>query len=162
MFDIPRIPSFDALHPAVSHFPIALLLIAPLFLLLASWLRRHRLVLAGVALGLMATGTVGVYLAATTGDAARDAASGRPELKNFIAAHEELGSVARATYSVLTGLLAALLLARRLSGREPGRLLPAGLVTLAVLSAAAGLILVNTAYTGALLVHQHGLHAPIR
>ena len=33
---LPPIPSFDGLHPLVVHFPVALLIVAPLFLALAA------------------------------------------------------------------------------------------------------------------------------
>ena len=32
MLQFPAIPSWDALHPLIIHFPIALLLIAPIFI----------------------------------------------------------------------------------------------------------------------------------
>jgi uncharacterized membrane protein len=163
MFDIPPIPSFDALHPGVSHFPVALLLVAPLFLLLALWVRERRQTLAVVALGLMVAGTAGVFVAASTGDAARDAAKLTPEQKRACETHESLGSTTRAVFTGLSLVLAALLLApRALKMRSGTRFLSAGLLAVLVLSVAAGLIVVNTARTGGLLVHQQGVHARIR
>jgi uncharacterized membrane protein len=167
MFDFPPFPTWDALHPSVSHFPIAFLLVAPLFLLAALWLNTHRRTLAIVAFGLMLAGTIGVYLAASTGDSARDvardAAPQSPEVKAAAQTHEDLGSVVRAVSSALTVLLAALLLGPRLLKREiKGGHFLAGLAALLVLSLAAGLILLNTAHSGGLLVHKLGLHARIR
>lgn len=167
MFDLPRYSGWDALHPVISHFPIALLLVAPFCLAAAIALRKHRTALAVTALGLSLAGTFGVYLAAATGDAARDAARAAAlqsqELKAALATHEDLGSAARAAFSVLTAALAALLAAPPLLKRElPARRLVAGLALLLVLYLGAGLALVNTAHSGGLLVHRLGVHAPIR
>ena len=163
MFQLPPIPSWDALHPTISHFPIALLLVAPLCLLAGLWCRDQRRALAMVALGLMAAGTLGVYLAASTGDAARDVAVQTPEVKAAIQAHEDLGAVVRAVFSALTVLLAALLFAPGLARRElTSRELGAGIAVILVLSVVAGLILVNTAHTGGLLVHKLAVHARIQ
>jgi hypothetical protein len=130
-------------------------------------LTKHRRTLVVVAFGLMLAGTIGLYLAASTGDAARDvardAAQQSSEVKTAVQAHEDLGSAARAVFSALTVLLAALLFGPRVLKRElKGRHLLAGLITLLVLYLAAGLILVNTAHSGGLLVHKLGLHARIR
>ena len=167
MFDFPSIPSWDALHPSVSHFPIALLLLVPICLAAAIWLKKHRTALVMVTLGLSLAGTIGVYLAAMTGDAARDvardAAPQTQEVKAAVEAHENLGSVARAVFSVLTALLAALVLAPALLKRDLTSLqVVVGLTVLLVLYLAAGLILLNTAHTGGLLVHKLGIHARIR
>jgi uncharacterized membrane protein len=166
MFDFPSFPSWDALHPSVSHFPIALLLVAPACLFAALWLTKHRRTLAVVAFGLMLAGTLGVYLAASTGDAARDvardAAPQSPEVKAAVQTHEDLGSAVRAVFSALTVLLAALLFAPRVFKRElKASHFLAGLIALLVLCLAAGLILLNTAHSGGLLVHKLGLHARI-
>jgi uncharacterized membrane protein len=166
MFDFPSITSWDALHPGVSHFPIALLLVAPVCLLAALWLTTHRRTLALIAFGLMLAGTVAVYLAASTGDAARDvapdAAPQTSEVKAAVQAHEDLGSVVRAAFSALTLLLAALLYGPCLLKRElkVSHFL-AGLGVLLLLYLAAGLVLLNTAHTGGLLVHKLGMHARI-
>ena len=36
MLQFPAIPSWDALHPLIIHFPIALLLIAPIFIIVGA------------------------------------------------------------------------------------------------------------------------------
>jgi uncharacterized membrane protein len=162
MFQFPPMPSWDALHPFISHFPIALLLVAPVALLAGVCVHRHRRALAAVALGLMACGTIGVYLAASSGDAARDLAAKTPEVKSAIDAHEDLGSTARAVFTGLTVLLAALVLLPRIARKGLNdRALLVGMVVLLVLYLGGGLILVNTAHSGGLLVHKLSVHARI-
>lgn len=162
MFAFPSLPSWSALHPAISHFPVVLLLVGPVFLGagLISASRRDRCL--ALALLFLAAGTVGVYVSASTGDAARDAATRTPAIAAAIAEHEDLGSVVRAVFSALTVLLAALLYGPRLLRRS---LAPATATALAwvlfVLSACALLPLYNAAHSGGLLVHRLGVHAKL-
>jgi len=64
MFQFPPIPNWDALHPLIVHFPIVLLLVAPLFIVaaLVASPARGRLFMIS-ALILMILGTASVYLA---------------------------------------------------------------------------------------------------
>ncbi len=162
MFALPSIPGWDAFHPAVSHFPIALLVVAPVLLLvgLLSPGRRHGLF--ALAFAFAVVGTLGVYVSAATGDAARDVASKAPPIASAIAEHENLGSLVRALFTVLAVLLAALLHGPRLLGRP---LAPATSTALAwvlfVLFVCALLPLYNAAHSGAILVHSLGVHAKL-
>jgi uncharacterized membrane protein len=163
MFELPTIPSWDALHPAISHFPIALLLVAPLFVLVGLWLRDERRTLWSVAIGLMVAGTVGVYLSAATGDAAKELAQKTPEVTAALEKHESIGELARALFSVLTVLLAALHVGPGLIKRALGpRLSTALACAFLAVYAGAALILVNAASSGGLLVHVLGVHARLR
>ena len=59
MLTLPPIPSWQAIHPLVVHFPIALLLIAPVFILIGIALKpERRFPFLLVALILMALGTL--------------------------------------------------------------------------------------------------------
>ena len=71
MIQFPPIPSWDALHPLVIHFPIALLLVVPFLIVVGALVppERGRAILY-VALALMIAGTLGTFLAVATGEAA--------------------------------------------------------------------------------------------
>ncbi|MBK9088429.1 MAG: hypothetical protein IPL90_05020 [Holophagales bacterium] len=162
MFALPSIPGWDASHPAVSHFPIALLVIAPVLLLAGLLSPGRRQGLLAFAFALTVAGTLGVYVSAATGDAARDVASKAPPIASAIAEHEDLGSLVRAVFSVLAVLLAALLHGPRLLRRP---LAPATSTALAwvlfVVFVCALLPLYNAAHSGAILVHRLGVHAKL-
>ena len=42
MIQMPPIPSWDGLHPLIIHFPIALLLVAPLLVLVGALLKPEK------------------------------------------------------------------------------------------------------------------------
>ncbi len=63
MFTFPPIPSWDAWHPLIIHFPIALLLVAPVLVLLRILLPKQGRGLLIAAFVVMALGTIGTYIA---------------------------------------------------------------------------------------------------
>jgi uncharacterized membrane protein len=162
MFQLPSIPSWDALHPGISHFPIALLLVAPLLILAGLFMTQRRQGLFVMALLLMIAGCLGIYLSASTGDEAKLLAPKTPEVQKAVDLHESVGSAARAVFSGLTVLFAALLygprlLKKALSPRMAGALAWAFLLLYAV----GALVLMNAAHTGGVLVHTLGVHAKL-
>ncbi len=159
---MPSLSPWDALHPGLSHLPIALLVVLPLVVLAALLSPARRRVLAEVATWLLVVATLGVYLSASTGDAARDIAPKVQNVTDAIAHHENLGAVVRATSTALLVLLATLvygpgLLKRPLAARTETALL----VVFLLLAVAAVVPLYLTAHSGGLLVHVLGVHANI-
>ncbi|QQR73371.1 MAG: hypothetical protein IPJ17_18080 [Holophagales bacterium] len=160
MFELPSVPSWDALHPFVSHFPIALLLLSPALLLAALVVPARRLTLLALAVWLMAAGTLAVYLSAATGDAARDVAPKAPEIVQAVADHEELGSAVRAVFTGLTVLLVALRFGPGWLKRPLGAgALASATAALLLVDLVAVLLVLKTGHSGALLVHRLGVHA---
>ena len=153
-------PAWNHVHPLVVHFPIALLMIAPLFVLgglvLGSEKGRPYL-LAGFLL--MLAGTCGTFLAAASGDAAGEAATKTPAIAKVLEQHEEMADTTQIVFSVLTAVFAAVLFLPRLLQKESpaafARLVPA--VLLCVYLGGLG-ALVNTAHNGGRLVHELGIH----
>jgi uncharacterized membrane protein len=161
MIQFPPIPAWDALHPMIVHFPIALLLVAPLFVgigvLLQPETGRRYLV---SALILMALGTAAVFVALETGEAAAKLAERTPEINAVLEHHEELAEATRVVFSVLTVIFAAMLFLPRLLRRSSGWLVSRALpLVFLVLYGAGMLLLVNTAHNGGRLVHEFGVKA---
>ncbi len=161
MTELPPLPSWDGLHPLVVHFPIALLLVAPLFILLGVALSRGRPFL-WAALLLMAIGTAGTFFAVSTGEAAGKLAERTPQINAVLEHHENLAERTRAGFAALTVIFAAMLVLPAVSRRQPGRLLTIVLPLVFLIVYGAGLVLlVNTAHNGGRLVHELGVQALI-
>src|SRR5690242_11210643 len=160
---LPPIPGWNELHPLVIHFPIALLLVAPLFIVIGIIVnpQKGRPFLIA-ALVLMLLGTAGTFFAIATGEAAGEIAERTPAVNAVLERHEDLGEMTRIVFSVLTLLFAAILLLPRLLKREPSvataRILPLAFL---LFYSAGAVILVNTAHNGGRLVHELGVHAGI-
>jgi len=159
MLELPRLPSWDGLHPLIVHFPIALLLVAPLFVVLGMTLRRNRPFL-WAALLLMAIGTAATFIAVSTGEAAGRLADRTPEIKAVLEHHEELAETTRVVFTVLTVIFAAIVVVpaavRRLQTRTATVVLSLAFL---VCYGAGVLLLVNTAHNGGRLVHELGVQA---
>ena len=157
---LPPWPGWDGLHPLVIHFPIALLMVAPLFVLLSLVLRRYAIEFSRTALVLLALGTLATYVAVSTGKAAGELAEHNDAINAVISQHEELAETTRNAFTVLTLLYAMFTLGpgplRRL--RRPALALVTNAVFLVAL-AGASLLVVSTAHQGGRLVHQLGVHA---
>lgn len=164
MIEFPPIPTWDALHPLIVHFPIALLLVAPLFVLLGGILElraagRGRPYL-GAALLLLALGTAATFVAIETGEAAGKLADRSDAVNAVLERHESLAETTRVVFSVLTVILAAILLVPRAFRRELPRAATAGLLAAFIVSYSAGAVLLaNTAHNGGRLVHELGTRA---
>lgn len=160
---LPPIPSWTELHPLVIHFPVALLLVAPLFIvggIIISPQKGRPFLIA--ALLLMLLGTAGTFLAMATGEAAGEVAQRTPAVSAVLEKHEDLAETTRIVFSVLTLIFAAILFLPRLLKREAtgavARILPLAFL---LLYGAGAVILMNTAHNGGRLVHELGVHAGI-
>ena len=110
MLQFPPIPSWDALHPLIIHFPIALLLIAPIFIVLGAVLTpaRGRAYLIA-AMVLLLAGTASIYVAVQTGEAAGKLAERSPGIETVLESHESLAERTQAVFSVLSVIFVALI-----------------------------------------------------
>lgn len=155
---LPPIPPWDQVHPIVVHFPIALLLTAPLAVLGAIVFRgwtRHLLVVAAV---LVVIGTGFAALATASGDAAEGFTKGVAGAESVLDRHEDLAELSRNAFiglSVALVLLAALVW--RLGDRLPRRVALAGMALYLAAHLVGAGILANAAHEGGVLVHQLGV-----
>jgi uncharacterized membrane protein len=155
------IPNWAELHPLVIHFPIALLLVAPLFIIFGIIVnpQQGRPFLL-TALSLIALGTLGTVLAVATGEAAADVAHRTATMSAVLERHQELAENTQDIFALLTVIFAAILFLPRLLKREittaVARILPLAFL---VFYGAGAVVLVNTAHNGGRLVHEYGIHA---
>jgi len=157
---LPPIPPWEGLHPLVVHFPIALLLIAPLFIIIGLIWRSQRRGFLLAALTLMVLGTAGAYVAVETGEAAGELALRTPPVNEAIEEHEELAETSRTVFSILTVFFAALVVVPMAMGKETkGPLQVSAHVAFIVIYMGGSALLANTAHHGGLLVHEYGIHA---
>jgi uncharacterized membrane protein len=160
MFEPPPLPGWNGLHPLVVHFPVALLLVAPLFVLLGSVFREAGKCFFMAALIVMSLGTVGIYIAVPTGEAASKLAPRTDEVASVLTRHEALAGQTRAAFTALTLLFGAGLIASRFIKLRRA-VVAVLLVAFLGLYAAGALLLANTAHNGGRLVHQFGVTAMI-
>jgi len=168
MFDIPPIPAWNAIHVLLIHFPIALLLAALPVMLLAAlvWPKTSRQF--AIAAGLMLVlGTVACYVATNTGQAAEHLANEQGarddhEIHEAIEKHSDLGEKTRDWYTYFAAIYLLYLLLPVIMKKELPVGLNAGLLVLFLAaSGVCGLGLANTAHAGGMLVHVHGITAPL-
>lgn len=161
MIALPPIPAWDALHPLVVHFPIALLLVAPILVLLGLILepKRGRGLLVA-ALILMTLGTIAAWVAVGTGEAAGRMAERSPAINTILEQHEELAETVRLVFTALTAIFAAVLFLPATLRRPLGRAATTSLLVVFLGFYTIGaLLLANTAHNGGRLVHEQGVHA---
>lgn len=153
-------PPWNHIHPALVHFPIALLTVAPLLVLLGLILPGQKKGLHTAAAMLLVLGVGGLFLALESGDAVTRYARATPDLMSGVRVHELLAQKTTLIF-VLLGLFFLVLwglpLVRR---RELSRTLELGLLTLwLLLSAFCVLSLAQTGHAGGHLVHDLHTHA---
>ncbi len=161
MFQLPPIPTLDGLHPLIIHFPIGLLLVAPVFILIGALVepRRGRMFLIA-ALILLILGTGAIFIAVESGEAAGKLADRTPQISAILENHEELAERTKLVFSVLTFILALVIFLPGLLKREVPRAAYVAVPIVFLFFYAAGmLLLTNTAHNGGRLVHEFGVHA---
>ncbi len=161
MLQFPPWPTWDSLHPLIIHFPIALLLLSPLFILIGAVPASPKgrpYTIAGLLILLLGTGTL--FIAASTGHAASELAERGGPVVAVLEIHEHMASEAQMIFAGLSVILLGIFLVPRILHRGDNRLFSTTLpLAFLVLYAAGALFLVNTAHAGGRLVHEFGVHA---
>ena len=161
MLQLPPMPSWDAMHPLLIHFPIVLLLISPLFIAIAAAIRppKNRPYMTS-ALITLALGTAGLFLAASSGEEAAEFADRSGAVNAVLATHEHLASTSEIVFTTLLTLFVGIYLCPIVSRRPQTRLSSSTAPLVFLAAYLVGLVcLVNTAHAGGRLVHEYGVHA---
>jgi uncharacterized membrane protein len=160
MFGLPPLPGWEGFHPLIVHFPIALLLVTPLLVVLGLFLPRSERGFLTAAFVVMALGTLAIYVAVPSGEAAGKLAERTPEINKILERHEGLAETSRAVFTALTAIFAVIVFVPRLLRKGLDRLTWIALnASFLVLYGSGTLVLVNTAHAGGRLVHEQGVHA---
>lgn len=157
-------PPLNHIHPAIVHFPIALLTVAPgLVLLGALWPAQRRGVHAA-ALILLLLGLLGALVALATGELAESFAHRTPELRVALDHHQALAWQTVAIFGALALAWLARWAASRFLHRElPPRAAQALFLLWLLVSAWGVVTLLRTGHEGGQMVHvlhTHGGEGP--
>jgi uncharacterized membrane protein len=163
MPQFPPIPTWDSLHPLIIHFPIVLLLLSPLFILIGAALSPSKgKPYTVAALIILLLGTVSLFVAAETGEAAAKLAERGKAVNAVLAVHEELASETEIVFSGLSVIFLVMVALPGILRQQETRLFTTLMpLSFLVLYAVGVLFIVNTAYAGGRLVHEFGVHAII-
>lgn len=163
----PSLPSWDAAHPMVVHFPIALLLLSPILVLVGlpaprgTW--RWGLGVGGLV-GIL-IGAAMAFVAVLTGETAAELVnanwSGPRETLSAVHDHEEAGELARSLFIGVLGLGLVMLFGKHTCSPERRHCwFMTGVKALFALAwIGSSLVLANAAQQGGKLVHEHGVLA---
>jgi uncharacterized membrane protein len=161
MQQFPPIPPWDALHPIVIHFPIAFLLVSPLFIVISAILpppRGRPYMMTAILLLLL--GTAGLFIATSTGKAAAKLVEQGGAIDAVIETHQDFASETVIVFSELSIILLGIFLLPRILRRRETRLFSTVLPLTFLAFYFGGIVfLVNTAHTGSRLVHEFGVHS---
>ncbi len=163
MLTLPPIPNWQAIHPLLVHFPIALLLVAPLFVMAGAILREPTRAFSFMlaALVLMVLGTVSTFITASSGKAA--GLENLPSARRVLELHQELAETAELAFAALTLIFACIVFVPRWLNAEPTPATSTWLPLLFLLFYATGILtLANAAHQGGRLVHEFGIRANLQ
>ena len=157
---MPPIPAWTSLHPLIIHFPIALLFVAPLFVLVAALGRRVGSGWSLAALVLMVLGTLSLFVAVATGEAAGQLVERTPQISAALERHESLAETGQVVFSLLTLAFASLVLVPLVLKRELKGWINHSATALFLLIYMGGLAhLTRLAHEGGRLVHEFGVRS---
>jgi len=158
----PPIPAWDALHPLIVHFPIALLIVAPILVVIGLFFRVHAPGWFGAALVVMLLGTIAAYVAIETGEDAAELVTRTGGIPAVLERHQDLAETTRTVFTILTVAFAALAFGPSLLKKHLALFVFRIAVTVFLLVYLGGMVLLaNTAHAGGRLVHEFGVRAAI-
>lgn len=161
MFKIPQIPDWDAMHPIVIHFPVALLMAAPMLIFVGLIVPRLRSGFYLSGLVVLILGSIGAIVSVSTGEAAAQVADRTKQVTKLITEHGHMADLTRNLYLGLTLVWGGLLLASRLGGSSwfKPKVQFVAVALFLLVNIPGSLLIANMAHVGGRLVHEEGVHA---
>jgi uncharacterized membrane protein len=164
MLQFPPIPTWDALHPLVIHFPIVLLIACPLFILIGAAFRNSEKgrPYFSAAVILLLLGTASLFVSVNSGEAASQLVDRQPQVEVLLKSHQALAVETRDVFVTLCLIACGVFFVPHFLGKTDTLLFSRVLPLSFLVFYAVGLIfLVNTADRGGRMVHELGVHAMI-
>ncbi len=153
-------PPWNHIHPAIVHFPIALLTVAPLLVLVGLLWPAQRRGMHTSAMILLVLGVGGLLLALASGDAVERFAKATPALLAGVREHELMAQKTTLVFGLLLMTFTVLWGLPLVRSRELPRNLERGLLMLWLLLSLGGVLaLAQTGHAGGHLVHDLHTHA---
>ena len=153
-------PPWNHIHPAIVHFPIALLTVAPLLVLLGLLWPAQRRGIHAAALGLLLLGFGGLLLALASGEAVERYARATPALLAGVREHELAAQWTTLIWGLLSFGFSALWVLPLFRRQALSKALETVLLALWLLLSVAGVLaLGRTGHLGGHLVHDLHTHA---
>ena len=153
-------PPWNHIHPALVHFPIALLTVAPLVVLIGLLWPAQRRGTHLSALVLLALGFGGLLLALESGEAVERFARATPALVAGVRDHQLAAQWTTVLFGLLGAAFAVLWFLPLWRKRPWPQALETGLLVAWLLLSAAGVLaLAKTGHAGGHLVHDLHTHA---
>lgn len=163
MLQIPPMPSWNSLHPFIVHFPIALLLLCPLFILISTILPppKGRPYMAASLLVLL-LGTVAIFVSMSTGEATGVHSSQAGPATAILKSHRDLADETSVLFSGLSIILIGVFALPQVLKQKETRLFSTVLPLAYLALYSVGIVfLANTTHTGGRLVHEYGVHSAV-
>ena len=149
---------WGSLHPVIVHAPVALLFIAPLFILIGLSSQKSAKIFYICAFILLLTGTLSIYLAVSTGERASEHLQLSSDAIKTLELHDRLGMVMRLNFTILTSIFLTYLILNSFFIRKfSPKIHRWGITLFLIIYACHLLLLINTAHQGGKLVHHHGI-----
>lgn len=163
MFQIPALPPFEGFHPFVVHFTVGILLSAWVPMVLGLVDRKRRMAWFRAGLMMIVMGTLFTFAGVLTGEATEDVVDHSSELiERAIHEHEELAELSRNLFVGVTAIyLASMIAFCKVGEPKKKKVGLMGTVLVGITYILGALALSNAGHLGGLLVHEHGLHAPV-
>lgn len=169
---LPSPPPPEGMHPMIVHFPIALLLVAPILVGIGLFTKRCLMAWWAAAAVILLLGTIGAWAATISGEASESAGlvkaamAAQPESSKIIdetlETHSELAESARNIFTVVTALFSLFVVFSLVTKREYSRVAAFGIAVVFLILWGFGAVKIAQAgHLGATLVHKYQVHVPV-